>query len=42
MVWMNLLWGNGGDLFDDAARRSSTPRPGWLRPEQYIDFLIER
>jgi len=41
MVWMNLLWGNGGDLFDDAGQPIFNSAAGVAATQQYIDMLIE-
>lgn len=39
MVWMNLLWGHGGDLFDDAGQPIFNSDAGVMATEQYINFL---
>lgn len=41
MVWMNLLWGHGGDLFDDAGQPIFNSEAGVMATEQYIGFLAD-
>jgi len=40
MVWINLLWGNGGDLFDAAGTPIFNSDAGVAATQQYIDMLI--
>jgi multiple sugar transport system substrate-binding protein len=40
MVWMNLLWGNGGDLFDEAGAPIFNSAAGVTATQDYIDMLI--
>ena len=40
MVWMNLLWGNGGDLFDAKGAPIFNSAAGVKATQDYIDFLI--
>lgn len=39
MVWMNLLWGHGGDLFDDAGAPIFNSDAGVMATQQYINML---
>lgn len=39
MVWVNLLWGNGGDLFDGAGKPVFNSDAGVAATQQYIDML---
>ena len=39
MVWMNLLWGNGGDLFDADGNPIFNSDAGIAATETYIGFL---
>lgn len=41
MVWMNLLWGNGGDLFDEAGAPSFNSDAGVAATQAYIDMLLK-
>lgn len=41
MVWINLLWGNGGDLFDENGEPVFNSEAGIKATEQYIGFLTE-
>ena len=41
MVWMNLLWGNGGDLFDAAGNPIFNSEAGVEATKTYIGFLRE-
>lgn len=41
MVWINLLWGNGGDLFDDAGAPIFNSDAGVTATQQYIDMLTK-
>lgn len=41
MVWMNMLWGNGGDLFDDAGAPIFNSDAGVTATEDYIAMLTE-
>ena len=41
MVWMNLLWGNGGDLFDEDGNPVFNSEAGVAATEEYIGFLRE-
>ncbi len=41
MVWINMLWGNGGDLFDDAGAPIFNSDAGVAATQQYIDMLIK-
>ena len=41
MVWINMLWGNGGDLFDEAGAPIFNSEAGVAATQQYIDMLIE-
>lgn len=41
MVWINMLWGNGGDLFDDAGAPIFNSAAGVAATQQYIDMLIK-
>lgn len=40
MVWMNLLWGHGSDLFDDAGMPIFNSDAGVMATQQYVDMLI--
>ncbi len=39
MVWMNLLWGHGGDLFDESGEPVFNSDAGIAATEQYVGFL---
>lgn len=39
MVWYNLLWGNGGDVFDAAGNPVFNSDAGVVATEQYVGFL---
>ncbi|WP_417812360.1 ABC transporter substrate-binding protein [Thalassospira alkalitolerans] len=39
MVWINLLWGHGGDLFDEDGTPIFTSEAGIAATEQYISML---
>lgn len=41
MVWINLLWGHGGDLFDDNGEPTFNSEAGIAATEQYVSFLRE-
>lgn len=41
MVWMNLLWGNGGDLFDADGNAIFNSAEGVAATETYISYLAE-
>jgi multiple sugar transport system substrate-binding protein len=41
MVWINLLWGNGGNLFDDAGAPIFNSEAGIAATKEYIGFLTE-
>ncbi len=41
MVWMNLLWGKGGDLFDAAGAPAFNSDAGVAATQAYIDMLIK-
>jgi multiple sugar transport system substrate-binding protein len=41
MVWINMLWGNGGDLFDEAGAPIFNSEAGVAATQAYIDMLIE-
>ncbi|MCK0150910.1 sugar ABC transporter substrate-binding protein [Marivita sp. S6314] len=41
MVWMNLLWGNGGDLFDADGNPVFNSAAGVAATETYISYLAE-
>lgn len=41
MVWMNLLWGNGGDLFDADGDTIFNSEAGVAATETYISYLTE-
>ena len=41
MVWMNLLWGNGGDLFDADGNAIFNSDAGVAATETYISYLTE-
>ncbi len=41
MVWINMLWGNGGDLFDEAGAPIFNSAAGVAATQQYIDMLIK-
>lgn len=41
MVWMNLLWGNGGDLFDAEGNTVFNSAEGVKATETYISYLAE-
>lgn len=41
MVWINLLWGHGGDLFDADGNAIFNSEAGAVATQQYIDMLIE-
>lgn len=40
MVWINLLWGHGGDLFDAEGKPQFNSEAGVTATQQYIDFLV--
>ena len=42
MVWMNLLWGNGGDLFAENGDPIFNSEAGVAATQQYIDMLLEQ
>lgn len=41
MVWMNLLWGKGGDLFDESGNPIFNSDAGVAATDMYISFLRE-
>lgn len=41
MVWMNLLWGNGGDLFDADGNPIFNSAEGVAATETYISYLAD-
>ncbi|MEO0496346.1 MAG: extracellular solute-binding protein [Pseudomonadota bacterium] len=41
MVWVNLLWGNGGELFDADGQPAFASEAGAAATKQYIDMLLE-
>lgn len=41
MVWMNLLWGNGGDLFDADGNPAFNSAAGVTATETYVSYLAE-
>lgn len=41
MVWMNLLWGNGGDLFDADGNAIFNSDAGVAATETYVSYLAE-
>lgn len=41
MVWYNLLWGHGGDVFNDDGSPAFNSDAGVAATEQYIGFLRE-
>ncbi|WP_223423109.1 ABC transporter substrate-binding protein [Tateyamaria pelophila] len=41
MVWINLLWGNGGDLFDAEGNPAFNSAAGVAATETYISYLAE-
>lgn len=41
MVWINLLWGYGGDLFDADGEPAFNSEAGIAATEQYVGFLTE-
>lgn len=41
MVWINLLWGNGGDLFDAEGNPAFNSDAGVAATETYIGYLAE-
>ena len=41
MVWMNLLWGNGGDLFDADGAPIFNSEAGVAATDEYVGFLRE-
>lgn len=41
MVWMNLLWGNGGDLFDADGNPAFNSAAGVAATETYVGYLAE-
>jgi len=41
MVWMNLLWGNGGDLFDADGKPVFNSDAGVKATETYVSYLAE-
>ncbi|ERP96412.1 hypothetical protein Q669_29000 [Labrenzia sp. C1B10] len=42
MVWINLLWGNGGVLFDENGEPAFNSEAGVAATSQYISFLTEQ
>lgn len=40
-MWLDLLWGNGGDVFDEDYRPTFNDAEGVEATEMYIDFLRE-
>jgi len=38
-VWLNLLWGSGGDIFDAEMRPIFNNEAGVKATEQYVDFI---
>ncbi|MGB7432677.1 MAG: sugar ABC transporter substrate-binding protein [Ahrensia sp.] len=40
MVWINLLWGNGGQMFDDEGNPAFATPEGAAATKQYIDMLL--
>ncbi len=40
MVWVNLLWGNGGDLFDENGMPTFNSEAGIAATQSYIDMLL--
>ena len=40
MVWINLLWGNGGDVFDADGQPVFNSEQGVTATKQYIDMLL--
>ncbi|CTQ49482.1 ABC transporter substrate-binding protein [Jannaschia donghaensis] len=42
MVWMNLLWGNGGDLFDADGNPIFNSDAGVAATETYVGYLKEQ
>lgn len=41
MVWINLLWGNGGDVFDEQGQPVFNSEAGVTATQQYIDLLLK-
>ena len=41
MVWMNLLWGNAGDLFDADGNAAFNSAAGVAATETYVGYLAE-
>ena len=41
MVWMNLLWGKGGDLFDADGKPAFNSASGVAATETYVSYLAE-
>ena len=41
MVWINLLWGHGGDLFDKNGEPAFNSEAGIAATEQYVSLLTE-
>lgn len=41
MVWMNLLWGNGGDLFDADGNAVFNSEAGVAATQTYISYLAD-
>lgn len=39
MVWINLLWGNGGQLFDENGQPAFNSEAGIAATERYVGFL---
>lgn len=39
MVWINLLWGHGGDLFDENGEPAFNSEAGVAATEQYVSLL---
>lgn len=40
MVWINLLWGNGGQMFDAEGKPAFATPEGAAATKQYIDMLL--
>jgi multiple sugar transport system substrate-binding protein len=40
MVWINLLWGNGGEMFDAEGNPAFATAEGAAATKQYIDMLL--
>ncbi|MFK8083432.1 MAG: ABC transporter substrate-binding protein [Granulosicoccus sp.] len=41
MVWINLLWGHGGDLFDTDGNPVFNSDAGVMATQQYVDLLLK-